>query len=317
MSSLFFSYSHQDEALRDRLEEHLAALKREGAISTWHDRRITAGDVLGQRIDENLESANIILLLVSPAFLASDYCHDVEMQRALARHEEGTAQVIPVILRPCDWKHSPFAHLLAAPTDGKPITKWANEDEAFLDVVQKIRAALPASHHPEIASSRSVSGAAGPVAVQSGPRSSNLRLRKTFTDADRDRFLDEAFEYMARFFENSLAELEKRNHGIEGRFKRLDSTHFTAVIYESGATQAQCTISLGSHFGRDISYSNTVGGSGNSFNEMLSVEHDEQHLYLKPMGTGMWLTGGERHAQLSPEGAAEYFWSMLIEPLQH
>ena len=315
MSSLFFSYSHKDEALRDRLEVHLATLKRQGAISTWHDRRITAGDVLGQRIDENLESADIVLLLVSPAFLASDYCHEVEMQRALARHEEGTARVIPVILRPCDWQHSPFAHLLAAPTDGKPITKWANEDEAFLDVVQKIRAALPPSQRPELGSSRNGSGGARPVTVQSGPRSSNLRLRKTFTDADRDRFLDDGFEYMARLFENSLAELEKRNHGIEGRFKRLDSTHFTAVIYESGAARCQCTINLGGHFGRGISYSNTVGGSDNGFNEMFSVEHDEQHLYLKPMG--MWSIGGDRDTQLSAEGAAEYFWSMLIEPLQH
>lgn len=314
MTTLFFSYSHRDEALRDRLEVHLAGLKREGAISTWHDRRITAGDVLDERIDENLESADIILLLVSPDFLASDYCHDVEMQRALARHEEGTARVIPVILRPCDWKHSPFAHLLAAPTDGNPITKWANEDEAFLDVVQKIRAALPASHRPEIASSPSGSSASRPVTIQSGPRSSNLRLRKTFTDADRDRFLDEAFAFLGRFFENSLAELGKRNRNIEGRFRQLDGTRFTAVIYESGATQAQCTISLGGHFGRGISYSDTVGGSGNSFNEMLSVENDEQHLYLKPMG--MWSMGGDRDAQLSAEGAAEYFWSMLIEPLQ-
>ena len=316
MSSLFFSYSHKDEALRDRLEVHLAALKREGAISTWHDRRITAGDALGQRIDEHLESADIILLLVSPDFLASDYCHDVEMQRALARHEESTARVIPVILRPCDWQHSPFAHLLAAPTDGNPITKWANEDEAFLDVVKKIRAALPVRHSPEPGTSRRGSRAAEAVMVQSGPRSSNLRLRKTFTDADCDRFLEEAFDYMARFFDNSLAEVGKRNRSIEGRFRQLDGSHFTAVIYESGATQAQCAISLGGHFGRGISYSNTVGGSGSSFNEMLSVEHDEQHLYLKPMGTGMWLTGGERRAQLSAEGAAEYFWSMLIEPLQ-
>ena len=314
MSSLFFSYSHKDEALRDRLEVHLAALKREGAISTWHDRRIMAGDVLDQRIDENLESADIILLLVSPDFLASDYCHDVEMQRALARHEKGIARVIPVILRPCDWRHSPFAHLLAAPTDGKPITKWANEDEAFLDVVQKIRAALPTSHRPEVASLRSVANAAEPIAVRSGPRSSNLRLRKSFTDADRDRFLDEAFAFMARFFENSLAELGKRNRNIEGRFRQLDGTRFTAVVYESGATQAQCTISLGDHFGRGINYSNSVGGTGNSYNEMLTVEHDEQHLYLKAMG--MWMMGSERDAQLSAEGAAEYFWSMLIEPLQ-
>lgn len=313
MSSLFFSYSHKDEALRDRLELHLSALKREGAISTWHDRRIAAGDVLGQSIDEQLERADIILLLVSPDFIASDYCHDVEMQRALVRHQEGTARVIPVILRPCDWQHTPFGHLLAAPTDGKPITRWPDEDEAFLDVVRQIRAVLPVS------GSRGAEGfRAAPdtsARVSSGPRSSNLRLHKSFTDADRDGFVEGAFAFMARYFENSLAELGARNQSIEGRFRRLDSSRFTAVIYASGATQTQCTISLGGFLGRGISYLNSVGGTGNSFNEMLSVEHDEQHLYLKPMG--MWTTGGNRDAQLSFEGAAEYYWSMLIEPLQH
>ncbi len=311
MSSLFFSYSHKDEVLRDRLEVHLSALKREGAISTWHDRRITAGDVLGQRIDEQLERADIILLLISADFLASDYCNDVEMQRALERHEEGTARVIPVILRPCDWQHSPFGHLLAAPTDGKPITRWPDEDEAFLDVVRQIRAALPAPHVPEVAAFRN--SVAAP-AVGLGPRSSNLRLRKTFTDADRDRFLDDAFAFMARFFENSLAELTKRNASIEGRFKQLDAARFTAVVYAAGATRAQCTVCLGGLLGHGISYSNAVGGTGNSFNESLSVEQDEQHLYLKPMG--MWTMSGNRDEQLGFEGAAEYYWSMLIEPLQ-
>lgn len=315
MSSVFFSYAHEDEDLRDRLEKHLSMLKREGAISAWHDRRIVAGDPLNEVIDERLQQADIILLLVSADFLASEYCYGVEMKRAMERHADGSTRVIPVILKHCDWQSAPFGKLLAAPKDGKPITTWANEDEAFLDVVHQIRAVLPAKdssvveslHQPEAVT----------TTVSTGPRSSNLRLRKTFTDADCDRFLDEAFAFMARFFENSLAELGRRNRNIEGRFRQLDGTHFTAVIYESGAARAQCTISLGGHFGRGISYSNTVGGSGNSFNEMLSVEHDEQHLYLKSMGTGMWLTGGERRAQLSAEGAAEYFWSMLIEPLQH
>lgn len=314
MSSLFFSYSHRDEALRDRLEVHLSALKREGAISTWHDRRITAGDALGQRIDDQLENADIILLLVSPDFLASDYCHDVEMRRALERHEAGTARVIPVILRPCDWQHSPFGHLLAAPTNGRPIARWPDEDEAFLDVVQKIRAALPTASSGEAGGFQSGADVPTPVTASSGPRSSNLRLRKTFSDADRDRFLDEAFTFMARYFENSLDELGKRNDNVEGRFRQHDATRFTAVIYESGATRTQCTISLGGPLGRDISYSNSERRADNSFNEMLSVEHDEQHLYLRSMG--MQMMGGNRDDQLSFEGAAEYYWSMLIEPLQ-
>ncbi|MDQ3205851.1 MAG: toll/interleukin-1 receptor domain-containing protein [Pseudomonadota bacterium] len=314
MSTLFFSYSHKDEALRDRLEVHLSALKREGAISTWHDRRITAGDALGQRIDEQLERADIILLLVSPDFLASDYCNDVEMQRALARHAEGRARVVPVILRPCDWQQTPFAHLLAAPTDGKPITRWPDEDEAFLDVVRQIRAALPAHDRSPTSKIQPMPAKMSAGMQDGGPRSSNLRLRKQFSDADRDRFLDDGFEFIKRFFENSLAELGERNEGVEGRFKKLDDSRFSAVVYEAGKTRAQCTISLGGAFGKGISYSAGVGGSGSGFNEMLSVESDDQHLFLKLMGMSMM--GNARDRQLNFEGAAEYYWAMLIRPLQ-
>ena len=91
MASLFFSYSHADEALRDQLEKHLSALKHQGKIETWHDRRILAGQTFSSEIDSHLESADIILLLVSPDFLASDYCYEVEMRHALERHQRGEA----------------------------------------------------------------------------------------------------------------------------------------------------------------------------------------------------------------------------------
>ncbi|WP_166141426.1 toll/interleukin-1 receptor domain-containing protein [Methylosinus sp. RM1] len=143
MARLFFSYCHADEALRDRLGVHLSLLTRQGAIETWHDRRVTAGEEFAGSIDAELNRADIILLLVSPDFLASNYCYDVEMSRAMERNEAGEARVIPVILRHCDWLHAPFGRLLAAPRDGKPIQSWPDLDEAFLDVVQKIRDALP------------------------------------------------------------------------------------------------------------------------------------------------------------------------------
>lgn len=313
MSSLFFSYSHKDEALRDRLEVHLAMLKRQGAISTWHDRCIKAGDDFGQQIDENLERADVILLLISPDFIASDYCHEVEMHRALARNTEGTARVIPVILKPCDWMHPPLSNLLAAPTDGKPIVKWPNEDDAFVDVIRMIREALPASSGTPAAAVRQSPRAATPN-PPIGPRSSNLRLRKQFSDADCDRFLEEAFEYIERYFENSLAELSARNDGIEGRLRKLDASRFTAVIYQHGKLRAQCTIVLGGSFGKGISYSASLGGSGNSFNEMLSIESDDQHLFLRLMGMSTF--GAGRENEFSLEGAAEHYWSLLVAPLQ-
>jgi TIR domain len=138
---LFFSYSHKDERLRDQLETHLAMLKRQGFIETWHDRRIVAGERIDEAISANLESAEIVLLLVSPDFLASDYCYDREMTRAIERHQAKLATVIPVIVRPCDWHDAPFGNLLAAPKDGKPITQWSNIDTAFLDVTTAIKAA--------------------------------------------------------------------------------------------------------------------------------------------------------------------------------
>jgi hypothetical protein len=197
MASVFISYSHTDEDLRDQLEKHLAALKREGAISAWHDRRIVAGDQFDKVIDVQLESSDVILFLVSSDFLSSDYCYNIEVKRALERHEEGTARV-PVILRPCDWKNTPIGKLLAVPKDGKPVMQWADRDEAFLDAVTQIRAALP-KKDGKARSPTHIQNAAPIATASAQPRSSNLRLRKTFSDADRDRFLDEAFEFMARF----------------------------------------------------------------------------------------------------------------------
>ncbi|ABW33414.1 TIR domain-containing protein [Acaryochloris marina] len=139
---VFISYSHKDDDLREELVTHLANLKRQGKIAAWHDRAIEAGEEWKSQIDSKLESAQMILLLVSPDFIASDYCYDIEMQRAIARHDEGTAQVIPIILRPCDWLGSPFSKLQGLPKNAKPVTQWTNRDEAFLDVVNGIRRAV-------------------------------------------------------------------------------------------------------------------------------------------------------------------------------
>ena len=143
-SPSFYSYSHEDEALRDQLAKHLSLLKRQGVIAEWHDRRIGAGEEWKGEIDKNLESARIILLLVSPSFLASDYCYDIELKRAIERHDEGEARVIPIILRPVDWKGASFAKFAALPRDERPVTLWSDRDEAFLDVAVGIRRAVEA-----------------------------------------------------------------------------------------------------------------------------------------------------------------------------
>ena len=136
---LFYSYSHKDEGLRDELERHLQVLQRSGHIRSWHDRRINPGAEWADAIDSHISSAQIVLLLISADFLASDYCYGEEMRVALERHDQQLAVVIPVILRPVDWSGAPFARLQALPPDGKPITLWRNRDEAFTSVAREIR----------------------------------------------------------------------------------------------------------------------------------------------------------------------------------
>lgn len=138
---VFFSYSHRDEDLRDELAKSLKLLERQHIIQSWHDRRISAGTEWANQIDDNLNSAHIILLLVSNDFLASDYCYDLEMGQAMVRHKAGEARVIPIILRPCDWQSAPFGKLQALPKNGEPVVskKWDHIDSAFLDISQAIR----------------------------------------------------------------------------------------------------------------------------------------------------------------------------------
>ncbi len=138
---VFYSYAHEDEKLREQLEKHLSSLKREGVITDWHDRKIGAGKEWQNEIDTNLNTSHIILLLISPNFMSSNYCWDVEVKRAMERHEAQEARVIPVILESVDWINAPFGKLQALPERGKPVKKWGNRNDAFLSVAKGIRIA--------------------------------------------------------------------------------------------------------------------------------------------------------------------------------
>lgn len=139
---VFYSYSHKDEKHRSKLETHLKPLNREGVIDTWHDRKITAGEKWDASIAQHLESADVVLLLVSADFLDSDYCYEKEMAQALRRHESGVTRVIPIIVRPCDWQTAPFGKLQALPKDGKAVVNWRRHDDAWTDVAKGIRKAV-------------------------------------------------------------------------------------------------------------------------------------------------------------------------------
>jgi TIR domain-containing protein len=135
---VFYSYSHRDEEYRKKLGDHLSVLRRDGSITDWHDRDIDAGTAWQEEIDRHLLSADIVLLLVSASFIASDYCWGDEMTKALARHRDGKTRVIPVILHPCGWLRTPLSVLQGVPRDNRAISLWPNEHAAFDHVVSEI-----------------------------------------------------------------------------------------------------------------------------------------------------------------------------------
>jgi len=135
---IFVSYAHADEALKNELDKVLKVIKRSGKVDVWQDRQLGAGDDWDQTILAELARANIILLLISVDFNASDFIWDKELALAMQRHEAGTARVVPIILRPCQWTGLPYAKLQALPRNGRPVTDYNNRDDAFTEIAVEI-----------------------------------------------------------------------------------------------------------------------------------------------------------------------------------
>ncbi len=310
--------------MRAELDKHLALLRREGAIELWSDHRILPGSAFDTEISQALEAAEIILLLVSADFLASDYCFGIEMRRALERHGSGDAVVVPVILRACDWQNSPFKHLNALPSGGREIAKWASPDDAFLNVVQGLRkllAAQPARSNVLPAAGRTVaaSSTGEPSAVRSTrpgvSRSSNLVLPIEFSDEAKHEFAEATFTYVKDYFRGSLDELQRRNSGYSGKLREKTALAFTAVVFKNGQRVAGCYVRLGGTMSLNgIAYSGNENSSDNSYNEILDILTGTHSLLWRPQMVAF--SGRDPAKGLSQEDAAEHLWSMLIAPLQ-
>jgi internalin A len=146
--NVFISYSHKDRTVFNQLEVHLKLLERHGLIHSWHFRRVGAGQEWTKQISNNLERADIVVLLVSADFLASDYCYDVEIIRALERHDSGEAVVVPVIVRDVDWSDTPFARLQPLPSNGRALKRWADRDGGWRNVIEGIKVVAEGLQQP-------------------------------------------------------------------------------------------------------------------------------------------------------------------------
>ena len=135
---VFVSYAHEDEPYLKALDKHLAALKRSERIELWSDSALHAGEEWDQSIKQSLSQADIVLLLISADFMASQYIWDHELQLAMDRHEARESSVVPLFIRPCDWRDAPFGKLQGLPRDANPVGD-PNNDSAWTQVAQEIR----------------------------------------------------------------------------------------------------------------------------------------------------------------------------------
>lgn len=304
----FISYSHQDTGALERLHVHLANLQREGRIETWYDREILAGDVLDDEISQELEQANLILLMVSPDFIASNYCIEREMQRALERHDAGEARVVPIIVEPCDWAAMPqLRRLKAVPKDAVPISDWANANTAYLDVVQEIRRIVDASgtNTPEPALDEPA-----PVAPQRGvPR---YRVQRDFDEIDRSEYRDLAFSTIKDYFQRAIGEIDAVE-GLRGRFVDRGANSFGSTVVNRGRQHGTAHITVHCRNAGlapgDIYYSFNENAGENTANGGFNVSSDEYEQFLV---LTMAMFGNEPN-RLKPEQAAEYLWNQFIE----
>jgi hypothetical protein len=145
---LFIAYAPEDEAWRKILENHLMPLERENIIQPWHLGKIIPGEEWEAKTQDQMELAQIILLLVSPDFMASESCYGQQMQWAIQYHNNGRARVIPVLLRPVDWESTPFGKMQVLPSNSQPVTAWSNPDAAFLEIVQGLKHVINTERFP-------------------------------------------------------------------------------------------------------------------------------------------------------------------------
>ena len=303
---VFIAYSHKDYWALERLHTHLAMLNREGQIDTWFDREILAGGNLDKEIFRMLKECNLFLLLVSPDFLASDYCYENEMKQALERYHRGNAHVVPIIVEPCDWGASPLSALKAVPRDGKPISTWTNHNNAFVDIVMELRRIIEANKNVAQAQVMRV------TTEKPHRETRKYRVKRNFDEIDRYDFRNNAYETIRAHFESSIKEIDSIDL-LRGRFTLIGPFSFGCTVVNQARNDgiAHITVHMkNSDIGiGDIYYSYLENAPHNTANGAFVVESGEYELFLKSMMSGF--SGKEE--KLSPQAAAEQLWVEFVE----
>lgn len=274
MAHAFISYTHIDAHYTERLHVHLAQLKRESLLTSWYDGEIAAGQQIERAIDQELKIADLFLALVSPDYLASNYCYNIEFQQAQQLHEAAKLVIIPIIVQPCDWKSSPFGKFKAIPKDGKPVSEWTNENNAFLNIVDEIRKLIKTTTPSDVV--------AAPAAGSMTRR--NYRVQTDFDAVDKLNFKEKAFATIHDYFKAAIAEINGIDN-IKARFVRESlGEQFTCVITNRAKINTDGYISIGiiqqDHFGRNgINFALAEQLNSNFMGNNYALSHDEYEMF--------------------------------------
>lgn len=308
----FISYSHQDGPMLDMLHKHLAQLHRDGIISAWTDREIPAGGNLDQAISEELHKAKLFLALLSPDYIASNYCYEKEFSFALNMQEQGKLLLVPIILEPCDWLSTPFKKFKALPKDGKAVSTWENKNNAFLDVVQNIRKliTLPNSGRQE--------------EVEQHPSkaliSRNYRVQKDFDSIEKLEFIEKTFHDIKEYLKRYIAEVTQLENIKVRTFNETDKIFECLLVNRNKIdTESRLKISIGSEsqksgfsavYEEEMAY--TISRNERPAFKGFKLSFDDYHLFWMSRGSNFYSNSRDTK-ELEIKEMAEVIWNEWLE----
>ena len=306
----FISYSHNDTEMLELLHKHLVQLQREGILATWTDQEISVGSNLEETISSELATSNLFIALLSPDYLASKYCFENEFQEALKLLEEGKITIIPIIIEPCDWLHTPFKTFKAVPRDGKAITTWENKNTAFLNVIQNIRKLILEA--PVV---NNVSPQEMPVVNTRR----NYRIQKDFDSIEKMEFVDKTFHEIKEFLKRYIEEIIEIDDNIKIRKLTDNNTDFESLIVNRNkiATESKLRVSISTE--KSPFYQNRSNEYRVSFfienNKQPSESNfiltfDEYQLFWKENNS---YSSSNNKDEFTPKEISEKIWKVWLE----
>ncbi|KFC19048.1 toll/interleukin-1 receptor domain-containing protein [Epilithonimonas lactis] len=304
----FISYSHKDSNYLERLKVHLAQMKRDEVITEWTDEEIHAGGSLSNIISDALNSSELFLALLSPDYIASNYCYNKEFETAQRMQEDGKIIIVPIIVEPCDWQRTPFGNLKAIPKDGKPISEYTNQNVAFLNVVDELRRLT-----------QKISPPSSVIAEQPQTKENlrrNYKVKRYFSEVDSFNFKEESYEAIKTYFHSSISELNSVEN-LQSRFTNEGKGFFTCLISNRANNQSSfLTVQVGGdgqrHFG-DLSYSFSDQVTTNSIQmgKVFRIDNDDYDQFWSKNSQGFNFSS-QSNIRLTAHQVAEEIWNEFI-----